>query len=251
MLMKRRVFGAVFLMTAVLAFADEGKTLYALVGTGIKDPVTEIASLYEKKTGVKVELNFGNCGNLLGQLSLNPKGDLLLPGSMDTVEKVRSKGLVSAVSEPMGYLVPAIVTPKGNPAKIKTVDDLEKSGVKLILPDKVATSIGVMAYKVFTKRGITAGIEANILAFMESPQKVVAAILLGQGDAGIVDASATLKYADKLELIAIDPSINERERLVCVVLSCAKQKELAEDFMKFASVEGPAIFAKYGFHTEP
>jgi len=249
--MKRCALSVVLLLSAILCFADDGKTLFALVGTGIKDPVTEIASLYEKKTGVKVSMTFGNSGTLLGQLQLDPKGDLLMPGSMAAVETARKKGLVFDVSDAIAYHVPVIVTPKGNPAKINTVDDLAKPGVKLIMPDKISTALGVMAYQIFEKRGITAGIDANILAFMESPQKVVAAILLGQGDAGIIEASNGVQNAGKLEIIPIDPAINVTEKLTCVVLSCSTQQDLAEDFLKFANSEGPAVFKKYGYHTAP
>jgi molybdate transport system substrate-binding protein len=249
---KRKWFFAFFvLVIPVMFFAEDAQTLFAWVGTGIKEPVAEIAAMYEKKTGVTVVMTFGNFGTLLGQLQLDPKGDILMPGSMASIESARKKGLVSVVSAPIAYHVPVIVTPKGNPAHIKTVEDLAKPGVKLILPDKVSTALGVMAYQIFEKRGITAAADANILAFMESPQKVVAAILLGQGDAGIIEASNGAKNAGKLEIIPIDPAINVTEKLTCVVLSCTKNQSLADDFLRFAESEGPAVFAKYGYHTAP
>ena len=43
-------------------------------------------------------------------------------------------------------------------------------------------------------------VEKNILAGMETPAKVVAAITMGQGDAGIVEISNTVKAKDKIEV---------------------------------------------------
>jgi molybdate transport system substrate-binding protein len=126
---------------------------------------------------------------------------------------------------------------------------LAKPGVKLVLPDKQATALGQTAFKIFTKLGITAEVERNVLAYLETPAKVIAAIQLGQGDAGIVEYS-NAKIQERLGFIVIDPAVNIIEELPCASLVCSTHPAAARQFLDYAKVEGPAAFAKYGFKTK-
>jgi molybdate transport system substrate-binding protein len=243
------MLGVLFACTVAMAEASK-PTLFAYVGAGLKDPVTELSAMYEQKTGVKVEMTFNNVGGLYSQLELSKKGDIFIPGGMPFLAKAKQAGYILEMAGPLAYHVPVIITPKGNPAKISSVVDLAKPGVKLVLPDTKATAIGASALKVFNKLGISKEIEKNTLALMETPMKVTAALLMGQGDAGIVEYSDAVKNSAKLEMIMIDPSQNSIDEIPCAVLSFSSQKDAAEAFMEFAKTEGPAVFAKYGFKTK-
>lgn len=141
----------------------QAKTLTAYVGANLKDPISELASSYEQKTGVKVELNFNNSGTLLNQIETTKKGDIYIPGGMAAIDQGKQKGLIDQVAGPIAYTTPVIITPKGNPAQISSVEDLAKQNVKLIIPDKDATAIGKSAYIVFNKIGKTKEIEKILL----------------------------------------------------------------------------------------
>lgn len=226
---------------------QQPRTLFAYVGANLKDPVTELATAYEQKTGVKVELTFNNSGTLLNQVETTKKGDIYMPGGMPFVEQARQKGFIDQVMGPIAYHTPIIVTPKDNPAKIGSVEDLAKPGVKLVMPDKNATAIGKSAAKVFDKIGKTAEIDKNVAASLESPAKVLAAIQMGQGNAGIVEYSNTAKDKDKILVIEIDPKVNVIDEIPIASLVYASDKQLAGDFMKYVLENGPAVFEKYGF----
>jgi molybdate transport system substrate-binding protein len=229
--------------------ASAHKTLFVYVGAGIKEPVVELATMYEKKTGTSVQMTFNNSGALVSQLSISETGDVFMPGSLSFIEKAKSQGFISAVTPAIAYHVPVIVVPAGNPAGIKSIRDFAKPGIHLVLPDKEGTALGKSAFAIFKKLGISADVEKNILSYGETPQKVISSLLMGLGDAGIVDFSNTMKFKGKLETIVIDPSINEIEILPCAVLSCTKDAAAANEFMNFVMKEGPAVFTKYGFKT--
>jgi molybdate transport system substrate-binding protein len=223
--------------------------LFAYVGAGIKDPVVDLVAGFERKTGIKVEMTFNNSGSLLGQLELSRKGDLYIPGSMSFVNKAKAAGFIAEVIGPMAYHVPIIITPQNNPAQIATVQDLAKPGVRLVLPDKQATALGQTAFKIFTKLGIAADVEKNILAYLETPTKVIAAIQMGQGDAGIVEYSNARNHS-QLGFVEIDRKVNIVEELPCASLKCSREPEATRRFLNYAKTEGPLIFGKYGFKTE-
>ncbi len=233
------------------AQGKESKTpLFAYVGANLKDPVSELAQVYEQKTGVKVELTFNNSGTLLNQLETMKKGDIYMPGGMPYVEKAQQKGYIAEIDGPIAYHTPVIITPKGNPAKISKVQDLAQPGLKLVIPDKEATAIGKTVFRTFDKLGIAGDVEKNVLTYVESPAKVVSTLLLGQGDAGIVEYSNTYKNEDKLDRVEIDPAVNIIEQIPCALLNFSEQKEQARDFLAFMKKEGPAVFEKYGFKTK-
>lgn len=230
-----------------LAFAQE--TLFAYVGAGIKEPVLALAEAFEKETGIKIEMTFNNSGALVSQLKLSKTGDIFMPGSLNFVAMAQKENLVSKVSDALAYHVPIILVPKGNPKNIKTVEDLAKPGINLILPDKEATALGKSAFKIFARLGISAAIEKNILSYGETPQKVILALRMGQGDAGIVDYSNGSKLADSFDMVEIDPKINEIEILPCAILSCSNKVRAAQKFYDFAVKHGAEAFAKYGFKS--
>lgn len=247
---KKRIgfaLGVLFAAIAAIAAAQPASTLFAYVGTGIKDPVIELGAMYERKTGVKIEMTFNNSGSLVGQLKLSKSGDIFMPGSAAFVDMAKEAGLVAEVSGPIAYHVPVIIVPKENKANIRGIRDFGRKGVRLILPDLKATALGQAVSKVFEAAGIADAAGANVIAFMETPQKVAAAMSLGQGDAGIVDYNAIVQYADRFTVIEIDPTLNVVEVLPCAVLSCGTKQDQARDFMAFVEREGPAVFAKYGF----
>jgi molybdate transport system substrate-binding protein len=168
----------------IIAAGSPKTPLFSYVGAGLKEPVTELGAIYERKTGVKVEMTFNNVGGLYSQLELSKKGDIFIPGGMPFLAKAIQAGYILEMAGPIAYHVPVIITPKGNPAQITGIADLVKPGVKLLLPDNKATAIGAAAFKIFDKIGVSQAIEKNTLALMETPMKVTAAILMGQGNAG-------------------------------------------------------------------
>lgn len=231
---------------------NELKTLFVYVGANLKDPISELADAYEQEKGVKIEMTFNNSGSLLAQAETAKKGDIYIPGGMPAIEQAKEKGMIDQLVEAIAYTTPVIITPKGNPAQISSVEDLAKEGVKLVIPDKDATAIGKSAYKTFDKIGKISEIEKNIVASVESPAKVLAAIEMGQGDAGIVESSNALKAEaeGKIEVIVINPKVNIIEQIPVASLVYAVDKELANDFLEYLQNNGPAVFEKHGFKTK-
>ncbi len=232
------------------AAKEQPKMLFAYVGANLKEPVTDLAEIYAQKTGIKVELTFNSAGALLNQVETMKKGDIYMPGGMPFVEQAMQKGHIDQVVGPIANHTPVIITPKGNPGQVYSIEDLANEGVKLVIPDKDATALGRAIYKVFNNTSLMPEIEKNILANLETPAKVLVAITMGQGNVGIVDHSNAFKEREKIEVIEIDPKDNEVEQIPIASLVYATDKELALDFMNYVQENGPVIFKKHGFKTD-
>jgi molybdate transport system substrate-binding protein len=226
-------------------------SLTAWAGGQLKAPLQRLAGRYEKKTGVKVQWVFNNCGFLLGQLQIGRKGDIFIAGSMDFVQKAKKEGIAAEVTGPLAYHVPVIVTPLDNPASIRDVRDLAGPGVQLLLPDTRATAIGMDVAKTFDKLGITAQVERNTIASLATPAQALAAMLMGRGDAAVVSGNELLKAGGRVHVVPIDPKVNVVGTVHCVVLSFSSHPREAKDFAAFLAASGPKVFAAYGFQTVP
>lgn len=225
-------------------------TLFAYVGAGIRKPVDKLIADFERQTGIKVQATYANSGTLLAQLSAAKTGDLFIPGAQSFIDKAKAMGLIDSQTKALGWHVPVLVVPAGNPAKITGVKDLARPGVQVVLPDLKATALGMSAAKIFAALGIADAVQANVLSYCETPDKVVLALKLGQGQVGIVDSSLWQANRDKLELIEIDPAVNNKDGLPCAVLSCSGQIDAARAFRDFAAANGPAAFVAFGFRPE-
>lgn len=223
------------------------QALFAYVGAGLKEPVSEIARLYQQKTGVKVDMTFNNTGALLTQMVTSKKGDIYVPGGMTDLDKAKQKGCIAETVSPLAYHTPVILVPKGNPAHITKVQDLANPGIKLIMPDQKATALGQSAAKTFDQLGITAQVEKNILTTVETGPKVLTTLLMKQGNAAIGEYAQYYANKDKVDMVPIDPAVNHPEEVPAALLTYSNQKDQAKDFLKFMKEEGPAVFAKYGF----
>lgn len=228
----------------------EEKTLFAYVGANLKEPVTELVSNYEEETGIKIELTFNSSGALLNQLDIMKEGDIYMPGGMSFVNQADEKGHIDQVEGPVAYHTPVIITPKGNPANITSIYDLSKEEVELVIPDKEATAIGKTAYEIFDKAGELEAIDANVIANLETPAKVLTAIKMGQGNAGIVEYSNTFQIREEIEVIDIDETVNLIEQIPIATLVYTDDKTLAIDFANYVKENGPEVFKKYGFKTD-
>ena len=103
----------------------EKEVLQVYSGAGLKKPMDEIAQLFEEQENVMIEFNYAGSGQLLTQLETTGKGDVYIVGSVPNYEAAKSKDLVLDYIT-VAHHTPAIVTLKGNPKEIKTLEDLGK-----------------------------------------------------------------------------------------------------------------------------
>ncbi len=226
---------------------EANDVLFAYVGANLKEPFTELAENYTEQTGIKVEITFNNAGALLNQFEAARKGDIYVPGGMFFANKAQEKGFVDKMLGPIAYHTPVIVVPKDNPANITSIYDLADPGVDLLVPDLEATAIGKTVNKVFDNSEKADEIKENIIATLESPPKVMAAIKMGQGNAGVVEYSNTLKDRDSVIIIEIDPKVNEIDEIPIILLNSSTNKGQALDFLNYVGEKGSQAFEKYGF----
>lgn len=224
---------------------DKAAELLVFSGAGLKKPMEDIKKAYESEHNVKIEYTYGGSSHLLSQIELSGKGDVFISGSMDAFDVADEKGLVNPCKE-VAYHIPVIGVPKGNPADIKSLEDLAKPGVKVILGDEEANAIGKAAQRIIKKTGLD-GINKNVVAKTGTVNELVTHLTTTDIDAAIVTADS-IANNDEIEMIEIPEEVNSIEIIPVCTLKNSKNADLSADFAEFvASSKGQAIFEKYGF----
>lgn len=224
---------------------SQTQTLLVYCGAGLKKPMTEIAGIFEKEHNVKIEYTFAGSAQLLSQAELSKKGDVFIVGSMDSYGVALKKELVFE-GKPVAYHIPVIGIPKDNPANIKSLEDLSKSGIKVILGDEKANAIGKAAQRIIKKSGLE-GINNNVVAKTSTVNELGTHLSMGDADACIITLDAAVNN-DDVEYIEIPEDINSIETIPVGALKSSQDINISNQFVDFvASDEGKEIFKKHGF----
>jgi molybdate transport system substrate-binding protein len=139
-----------------------------------------------------------------------------------------------------------LVVPKSNPAKIHSVYDLRRHGVKLVV---AAASVPVGAYtRQVLKKLKLARVLENVVSEETDVRGVLAKVALAEGDAGFVYATDAGTAAGKVRTIAIPARGQANVRYGICVVEASGHKAAARAFVeRVLNARGQKILRRYGF----
>jgi molybdate transport system substrate-binding protein len=148
-----------------------------------------------------------------------------------------------------------VVTPGDNPAGIRTPADLARPGVKIVLaaPEVPAGQYALEFLDKAEAEGSLGGqyreaVAANVVSYEESVRGVLAKVVLGEADAGIVYASDAAVSAGEVQAIEIPDRLNTIAAYPIAVVADSSQAEVAQEFVEFVlGAEGQGVLGRYGF----
>ncbi len=258
--MKKSAFVYVLFIAALLlavmgisgcrAKDEAPQSIMVYSGAGLRKPMDEIGTAFQKKYNVTVQYNYTGSGAQLSQMELTREGDAFMPGAAMYLDTAEEKGFVS-YRQNIAYHIPVIIVPKGNPAAITGLEDLARPGVKLVWGDPEVAAIGKTGIGILKKAGIYDDAWANVIATFPTMNEVMTQIALGQADAAI-NWWDTVKFVEEVEVIQIPKEKNDIKLIPIGVLTFSKFPETARQFVDYcASSQGKDIFVKHGFVTYP
>jgi len=231
------------------ASAAADKSLLVYCGAGMREPMDEIAAIFEGQEGIRIEYTYGNSAQLLSQIELYQTGDAYMPGALPYIQSAMDKGFVDR-TENVVYHVITIVVPKGNPANISSLEDLARPGVRVAIGEPTGPAIGQGTKKMLEKDGLWEAVSANAVVRTATVNELLVYIAMNQADAALIYEDLYNPEAmDKIEIPIAQGKID------IVPIGTLTFSEKAGDAGKFidfvASDEGKAIFVKHGFETYP
>ncbi len=243
------LFGA--LLFTGMSFAEEKLLIFS--GAAFKKPIDDIASLFEKKTGIKVYVTYGSVETVMSQLILAKKGDVLIVPSPDIMDRAVKTKLVKKESiKEFSYQVPTILVQKGNPKNITGLKDLLRDDVKFAMANPESVYIGMLAAEIFDKNLSEAEREVlrkKIVTYAEDISKLTTYLIMNQVDAIVGFDFLHGWNPDKTDIVKFKS--NEIIRIgagQAGVITYTTNEEKARKFIEFMlSDDGQSVFKKYGY----
>ncbi len=235
------------------------RTLTVFAAASLTGAFQEIGSNFEAANmGVKVDFNFAGSQILSTQIEQGALADVFASADQKNMDLLIAHNLVLAGSVKeftTNSLI--VILPPGNPAKITSLSDLARSGIKLILADASVPAgnyarqmLGKMSQDSSYGSDFSARVLANVVSNETDVKQVVAKVELGEADAGIVYVSDAVAAAG-LDTLYIPPAFNISALYPIAPLMQAPEPDLAARFITYVtSPAGQAILAKWGFSPE-
>lgn len=217
------------------------------VAAGLKKPMDVVIENFKKEKGnVEIAPNYASSGGLYTQIREGQPCDLYFSADWLYIEKLR-KDQKLAEGEKFLKDNEVLVVSRTGEGKVKTVKDLTKKGVTLVIADPQAPA-GAYAQAALKKLGIWEEIKAaGILKALPSTVNQVAIMVKeDQVDAGIVFQSVAKAYDVKaVQTLSTDLT---GEIIFAAGIIKGGNEKLAKEFYEFAR-RHVAEFTKYGWQA--
>ena len=189
--------------------------------------------------------SFAGSDALAAQIRLGVPADVFASANMTLPTSLYNQKLVE---KPVVFATNklVLVVPKSNPAGIKTVFDLKKSGIKLIVGTPTVP-IGSYTRTILKNLALTS-VLANVVSQETDVRSILSKVALGEADAGLVYITDAKTVADKVTVIKLPAWAQPPVRYGIAVVNTTKSRSDAVAFInKVLSKQGQAKLRAAGF----
>src|SRR5688572_259019 len=225
----------------------------------LTDSFNEIkAEFIRKNPRADIEFQFAGSPALRTQLEHGARADIFASADVPNMTQAVSAGIVKDAGKIFVRNSLVIVTPKRNTANITRPQDLNKSGIKLVLaaPEVPVGNYARQSFALMEKdaaygTGFSAAVLKNVVSNESNVKQVVTKVQLGEADAGVVyGTDVTKDVAADLNVIQIPNALNVIAEYPIALTRTPGNAAVATAFIAFVTgPEGEAILKKYGFQT--
>ena len=260
--MQRRVFLIAAAAAAAVpkpATAQSGSVL-VFAAASLREAFDAAAPAFAKQTGFTATYSFAGSDTLVAQIKQGAPADVFASANETQMKAASDAGLLAGAPRAFAHNRLVAIVPKDNPAKIASIADLARPGVKVVL---AAASVPVGTYARAAFRGrdgkpgfapdFAAAVERNVVSNELDVKAVATKIALGEGDAGIVYATdVTPSVAPRVTTIAFPPGTSPDAIYPIAALKAAPNPAGARAFVDFMlSPAGQAFLKARGFASPP
>jgi molybdate transport system substrate-binding protein len=231
--------------------ADESSTAGEVSGNAtvfaaasLTESFNDLKASFEKEhPGATITLNFGPSSGLAAQIVEQGSADAFASADDANMKKVSEKGLVSGEPEVFIKNKLSIIVAPGNPKGVKTLSDLAKPGLKVVLAAP-QVPVGRYGREALNKAGVTVKPVSEAI----DVKGVVGPVTLGEADAGIVYSSDLKAAGAKAEAVEIPDEQNVIAEYPIALIKDSPNAEVARAFVDLVlSDEGEEVLTRKGF----
>lgn len=197
------------------------------------------------KIGPHARFSFAGSNTLAAQIRQGAPADVFASANTRLPQGLYRERLCS---KPVVFTRNALVliVPASNPAHIRGVNDLRRSGIKLVV---AAQNVPVGAYTRQVLRNLKlSSVLRNVVSEESDVREVLAKVALGEADAGFVYSTDSRTVAGKVRTIRLPARAQPNVQYGICVVSASGHKAAAHAFVKkVLSAKGQRILRRYGF----
>lgn len=217
----------------------------------------DIARSFSKShPGVTVEFSFAGTDALVAQIEQGAPADVFAGASAAYGDQLFAEHLVGRpVSFCTNRLV--VVLPPSNPARIVSLRDLARPGVKLVIG---ADTVPVGSYTRKVLKNLdalygstySAGVLANVVSNEDNVEGVLTKVRLGEADAGFVYVTDAKNAGTDVGVLTPPPLAQAVATYPIAVVATTGEQSLAAAFVAFVlGTQGQDILGRAGFGPKP
>jgi molybdate transport system substrate-binding protein len=245
--MKTRILALLFSLIIATDISAAELTVHA--AASLTDAMNEIGPAYEKRSGDRLQFNFGASSMLARQIEEGAPADLFFSADEAKMDALEKKNLlVPGTRRSLLSNLLVIVIPADASAAPKSAADLAKPEFKkLALAETQTVPAGIYAREYLQKLGLWDAVKEKVVP-TENVRAALAAVESANADAGIVYKTDSL--ISKKVKIAVEIPVAEGPKISypIAVLKSSKQPERAKKFAEYlAGSTARSIFEKFGF----
>jgi molybdate transport system substrate-binding protein len=229
---------------------NANEPVVVFVAASTKDVVEEIVAAFKSEQGGDVKINADESSKLAMQIVEDAPAHVFLSANEKWADFVKEKGYAQETVPLLGNAL-VIVVPSGNPAGIRTADDLAKPALKRLAVAGPKVPAGIYARQALTKLNMWDALEAAKKPVNGDNVRVTLTFVeRGECEAGIVYATDA-RITDKVDLVyTFPPETHDSIRYPLVLLKSGSESPSAHAFYNYLqSQKARELFAKHGFAT--
>jgi molybdate transport system substrate-binding protein len=221
---------------AALARTNAQITVYAASSLTDVFPKIDPAERYQ----------FGGSNTLAAQIMQGAPADVFASANMTLPNQLYANG---QCSKPVVFTrnTLVVVVPKANPAHIRSIYDLAKPGVKLVVADP-GVPVGSYTLQILKNMKLSGPVLQNVVSRETDVREVLAKVVLGEADAGFVYSTDAKTVAGKVKVIKVPARAKPNVQYgICVVTMSSDKPDAQRFIKKVLSKSGQARMRQYGF----
>ena len=190
--------------------------------------------------------SFAGSNTLAAQIKQGAPADVFASANLTLPTQLFQQGFCSKpVVFTRNTLV--IVVPKSNPAHIRNIYNLTKSGVKIDIAGS-GVPVGSYTLQILKNMNLSSAVLKNVVSQETDVREVLAKVALGEADAGFVYSTDAKTVPGKVTVIKVPAWAQPKVQYGICVVSSSSQKPAARAFIKrVLSKAGQKKLHRFGF----
>jgi molybdate transport system substrate-binding protein len=223
--------------------ARSGGALTVFAAASLTEAFNSLKPDFEAANNVKVTYNFAGSQALVGQIQQGAPADVFASADTKNMDKLVSGGKIDGQASTFAGNVLAIVVAKGNPEGVKTLADLARTDLKVVL------AAGEVPAGKYAKQALDAQkVTVKPVSLEDNVKSALNKVVLGEADASIVYATDASSAKDKVDTVEIPAEQNVPATYPVAMVKDAKNAAAAKAFVDYLTSEaGQSKLARFGF----